>query len=63
MLIDAVREQARREDCAQLVLDTGLGNALAQEQVKFLEQQVTDLSARVQTTRAALLFLACSQTC
>ena len=33
----------------------GLGNALAQEQVKFLEQQVTDLSARVQTTRAALL--------
>lgn len=30
MLIDAVREQARREDCAQLVLDTGLGNALAQ---------------------------------
>jgi capsular polysaccharide transport system permease protein len=33
----------------------GLGHALAQEQVKFLEQQVTDLSARVQTTRTALL--------
>lgn len=33
----------------------GLGNALAQEQVKFLEQQVSDLSGRVKTTRAALL--------
>lgn len=33
----------------------GLGHALAQEQVKFLEQQVTDLSARVHSSRAALL--------
>lgn len=33
----------------------GLGNALAQEQVKFLETQVNDLSVRVQTTRTALL--------
>lgn len=32
-----------------------LGHALAQEQVRFLEQQVDDLSARVQTTRTALL--------
>lgn len=29
-LIDAVREEARRQDCNQLVLDTGLGNALGQ---------------------------------
>jgi len=29
-LVDAVREEARRHDCAFLVLDTGLGNALAQ---------------------------------
>lgn len=33
----------------------GLGHALAQEQVKFLEQQVTDLSARVHKSRMALL--------
>ena len=29
-LIDALREEARRQDCARLVLDTGLGNALGQ---------------------------------
>ena len=29
-LIDALREEARRQGCAQFVLDTGLGNALAQ---------------------------------
>jgi len=29
-LIDAVREEARQQGCAQLVLDTGLGNALGQ---------------------------------
>ncbi|MFT3803285.1 MAG: GNAT family N-acetyltransferase [Burkholderiaceae bacterium] len=29
-LIEAVREEARRQGCAHLVLDTGLGNALAQ---------------------------------
>jgi GNAT superfamily N-acetyltransferase len=29
-LVDAVREQARRHDCKQLILDTALGNALGQ---------------------------------
>jgi len=29
-LIDALREEARRQDCAQLVLDTALANALGQ---------------------------------
>lgn len=29
-LIDALREEARRQACAHFVLDTGLGNALAQ---------------------------------
>lgn len=29
-LIDAVREEARRQGCANLVLDTGLANALGQ---------------------------------
>lgn len=29
-LIDALREEARRQGCAHFVLDTGLGNALAQ---------------------------------
>ena len=29
-LIDAVREEARAQGCAHFVLDTGLGNALAQ---------------------------------
>lgn len=29
-LIDALREEARRQDCAHFVLDTGLGNALGQ---------------------------------
>jgi len=29
-LLEALREQARGQDCAHLVLDTGLGNALAQ---------------------------------
>ncbi|RQR24059.1 GNAT family N-acetyltransferase [Burkholderia sp. Bp9143] len=30
MLIDALREEARKQRCANLVLDTGLGNSLAQ---------------------------------
>ncbi|MBR8460437.1 GNAT family N-acetyltransferase [Burkholderia dolosa] len=30
MLIDALREEARQQRCANLVLDTGLANALAQ---------------------------------
>jgi ribosomal protein S18 acetylase RimI-like enzyme len=30
MLIDALREEARRQDCAHFVLDTALGNALGQ---------------------------------
>lgn len=30
LMIDAVREQGRQQGCAHLVLDTGLGNALAQ---------------------------------
>lgn len=29
-LIDALREEAQRQDCAHFVLDTGLGNALGQ---------------------------------
>jgi len=29
-LIDAVRDEAKRQGCANLVLDTGLGNALGQ---------------------------------
>lgn len=29
-LLDALREEARKQDCAHFVLDTGLGNALAQ---------------------------------
>ncbi|MFC4276684.1 GNAT family N-acetyltransferase [Achromobacter aloeverae] len=29
-LLDALREEAREQDCANFVLDTGLGNALAQ---------------------------------
>ncbi len=29
-LIDALREEARKQRCANLVLDTGLGNSLAQ---------------------------------
>jgi ribosomal protein S18 acetylase RimI-like enzyme len=29
-LIDALREEARRQQCANFVLDTGLGNPLAQ---------------------------------
>lgn len=60
-----ISAQAYKPEVAQAISGTllhegelymnGLGNALAQEQVKFLEQQVTDLSQRVQTTRAALL--------
>ena len=30
MLIDALRDEARKQGCANLVLDTGLGNSLAQ---------------------------------
>lgn len=30
MLIDALRDEARRQGCANFVLDTGLGNALGQ---------------------------------
>jgi ribosomal protein S18 acetylase RimI-like enzyme len=30
LLIEALREEAQRQDCAHLVLDTALGNALAQ---------------------------------
>ncbi|MBH1964111.1 MAG: GNAT family N-acetyltransferase [Comamonadaceae bacterium] len=30
VLIEALRETARQQDCAHFVLDTGLGNALAQ---------------------------------
>ncbi|WP_233967651.1 GNAT family N-acetyltransferase [Pectobacterium polaris] len=30
MLIEALRKEAQRQDCAHLVLDTALGNALAQ---------------------------------
>lgn len=30
LLIEALREEAQRQGCAQLVLDTALGNALAQ---------------------------------
>lgn len=30
LLIDALREEAQQQDCAHLVLDTALGNALAQ---------------------------------
>lgn len=60
-----ISAQAYAPEMAQAISDTllregelymnGLGNALAQEQVKFLEQQVTELSQRVQTTRTELL--------